>query len=215
MSQEPPKECVINGQLECYEKRELTRRGVRFAHIKLRRTTGHSVKFTVPVEQATGVEIGGYYKIAILPDRAPDVPTPLQLNPGDHVLEWSKWAGLKVWRHAVLIGFTPGGRAIIRDWTRRAVERKVKVANLTLASDPFPALEDFTTILAGDAVLWRGKRAIVSEFVSSDQAVVTYPIFEAGWTSAFEYQSKLVPLSQLIPLGPQEDESSAPFPQNG
>jgi hypothetical protein len=214
--QQASKECLIDGQLEFVEKREVTKRGVGFSRIKLRRSDGYSVKFTVPTVQAAALEIGGYYKIAILPDRAPDAATTPKLNPGDYVVAWSKWAGLKVWRPAVLIGFTPGGHlAMIRDWTRCGSEHKVKISNLTLATDPFPRLDDFAAILAGDAVLWRGKRVTVDGFVSSDQAVVNYPMFEDDGHPAYQSASKLVPLSQLIPVGPEEGSPSTPFLQNG
>ncbi|HXA66094.1 MAG TPA: hypothetical protein VNV82_13125 [Bryobacteraceae bacterium] len=209
------KECLVDGQLECVEKREMTKRGVGLSRIKLRRSDGYRVKLTVPTVQAAVIEIGGYYKIAILPDRAPDAPP--KLNPGDRVIAWSRWGGLKVWRPAVLIGFTPGGQlAKIHDWTRRGSERKVKTSNLAPATDPFPSLDDSATILAGDAVLWRGKQVTVEGFVSSDQAVVNYPILvEDDGYSAYQSASKLVPLSQLMPLGPQEGAPSAPISQKG
>lgn len=71
--QEAPQECLIDGQLKCVEKRESTRRGVRFSHLKLQRSSSsYTVKFNVSADQAAGIQIGSYYKIAILPDRAPD-----------------------------------------------------------------------------------------------------------------------------------------------
>ena len=82
-AQKASEECVIDGQLKCVEKRDLTKRGVRFSRIKLRSSGGSPINFTVAALQATLVEIGKYYKIAILPDRAPDAPTSPKLNPGD------------------------------------------------------------------------------------------------------------------------------------
>jgi hypothetical protein len=70
-------ECVIDGQLKCVAKREFVKRGARFAQISLQRSTGrYTVKYTVPATQAAGIEIGGWYKVAILPDSAPDVKSP-------------------------------------------------------------------------------------------------------------------------------------------
>jgi hypothetical protein len=203
--QQPSKECLVDGHLKCVEKRELTKRGVQFSHIKLRRAGGHTVKFTLPAEHAAGVEIGGFYKIAILPDRAPEAPELPKLNPGDRVLVWSKRADLKVWRPAVVICVTPGDRAIIRDWARSGLKRKVNASRLTIAPDPFPSLDDFAAILPGDAVLWEGKRAAVSNFVSRDQVVVTY-----HGRPAFQSSSKIVPLSQLVRVGTLESRPPAP-----
>ena len=62
--QEAPIECVVRGQLKCIEKREVTKRGVRFVHLKLQRGAGYTVKSIVSADQASRIEIGGYYKIA-------------------------------------------------------------------------------------------------------------------------------------------------------
>ena len=66
---EQTRECIVDGPLKCVEKRELTKRGVRFSQIKLKRANStYSRKFTVPAIDAAAIEIGGYYKVAVLPD---------------------------------------------------------------------------------------------------------------------------------------------------
>jgi hypothetical protein len=64
-------ECIIDSHLRCVGKREFTKRGARFAQLKLQRgTSSYTVRFIVPGAQADTVELGGWYKIAILPDSA-------------------------------------------------------------------------------------------------------------------------------------------------
>jgi hypothetical protein len=194
-------ECLIAGPLKCVGKRQLTKRGVQFWQLKLQRgASSHTLKYTVPALQAAGIEIGRYYRVALLPDCAPEQPPPVpSFNPGDHVLEWWKWAGVKVWRPAIFVGLVARDRGIIRSWSRaRPKDRKVKLANLTPTKEPFPALDDLTAILPGDDVLWRGKEVAVDGFVSSDQAIVFWQLFEDG-IPLYQSQSKLVPLAQLMP----------------
>ena len=74
------------------------------------------------------------------------------------------------------------------------------MALLTPAPEPFPAVDDFTAILPGDAVMLRGKGVVVSDLVSPDQAVVTWQLYEDG-IPALQDQSKLVRLAELVPLG--------------
>lgn len=68
-------ECIIDSHLRCVGKREFTKRGARFAQLKLQRSTSsYTVRFIVPGDQADTVELGGWYKIAILPDS--DISSP-------------------------------------------------------------------------------------------------------------------------------------------
>lgn len=197
----------MDGQLKCTGKREFTKRGVRFAQIKLQRASGYAVRFIVPADQAAAVELGGYYKIAILADSAPEASEPPKLNPGDPVLHSWKWAGLKLWRPVVLGGFTPGGSAIVRDWRHGIKDQIVKASSLTPAADPFPAVDDFTAILPGDMVLWHGKHVGIDGLVASDQAVVHYAAHDA---EKLPYEArKLVPLAELVPLGGMSNEVAA------
>jgi hypothetical protein len=64
-------ECIIDSQLRCVGKREFAKRGARFVQLKLQRSTStYTVRFIVPGDQADAVDLGGRYKIAILPDSA-------------------------------------------------------------------------------------------------------------------------------------------------
>jgi hypothetical protein len=64
-------ECIIDSRLRCVGKREFTKRGARFAQLKFQRSTStYTIRFIVPGVQADNVALGGWYKIAILPDSA-------------------------------------------------------------------------------------------------------------------------------------------------
>jgi hypothetical protein len=53
--------------------REFTKRGAKFVQLKLQRSTSaYTVRFIVPAAQANVVELGGWYKVAILLDGPPD-----------------------------------------------------------------------------------------------------------------------------------------------
>ena len=103
-----------------------------------------------------------------------------------------------------MIEFAPSGRAIILPWRRsESKDRKVRVASLTPAPKPFPAPDDFTTIFVGDEMIWRDKLVTVDGFVSSDRALVTYPVFRSDGSRANQNASRLVQLAQLVAAPPK------------
>ena len=61
-------ECLIDSPgLECIEKRDSTTGGVLLSHLKLQCSLGYTVSLTVPAGEAANIELGGTYKILLLP----------------------------------------------------------------------------------------------------------------------------------------------------
>jgi len=94
-------------------------------------------------------------------------------------------------------------RAIVRNWRHGVKDLIVKATAVTLAIGPFPAVDDFTAILPGDTVQWRGKRVVIEGFVSTDQALVHYHV-GGEYLPVVRTAMKLVRLAQLAPLPGRE-----------
>ena len=138
-----PDECIVYGHLRCSAKTKIVRRGVHYVQISLARSSGYTVKYTVPESEAEAIGIGQYYRVAILRDTVPEekqVRPRATFNPGDHVVESWTWSNTRVWVPAVFLGLTPGGgQGVIRSWSRgESEERRARFTRLAPATQPFP-----------------------------------------------------------------------------
>jgi hypothetical protein len=70
------------------------------------------------------------------------------------------------------------------------MESYVRLAHIVPAPEPFPDPQDFSVIIPGDRVYWRGEWAIVAWLAPPDRAVISIPVPEWEWKKWWKEERK-------------------------
>ena len=103
------------------------------------------------------------------------------------------------------------------------MESYVRLAHIVPAPEPFPDPQDFSVIMPGDSVYWRGEWAIVAWLAPPDRAVISIPVPEWKWKTWWKEERKerddgppiprvrTVKLEELTPAPPRPEENLHPL----